>query len=144
MKRPLQIIGWSFLAYILSWILFFVFINNATGRWSYWAYSLWVIWKFLLPGVVMLGVLVSLLLDRKLPESLRTLWVIWGGVTTIVVAWISYDSWRLYLVQDDAPMGIIPDFNGFLCLVIAGILAFVAFLGSCLLRWLRKARDQVQ
>lgn len=132
MKRQLHIFLWGLAAYILSYFIFFAVVNESREPWAYWAYHGWVYAKFALPTLVLITSTLAAIRTRASQLPKRMMWISWGAVSTLVIAYISYDAWRLYLVQDDAPMGIIPDLNIVLCTIIAGFL----LLGFNTGRWI--------
>ena len=122
MKLQLKIFLWSLAAYVLSYVAFFAFVNESQADWSYWVYHGWVYGKFSLPTLTLIASTVASILTDNSRLKKRKMWISWGIVTTLVVVFLSHDSWRLYSIQDDAPMGIIPDFNIVFCAIVAGLL----------------------
>ena len=122
MKLQLHIFLWSIAAYVISWVLFFAFVNESRAEWSSWAYHGWVYGKFAYPSLILITSTIAFIFTDESRLRKRRMWISWGVVSTLVVAYLSYDAWRLYSVQDDAPMGIIPDFNIIFCGIVAGLL----------------------
>ena len=119
MKTQARIALWGLAVYICSWIIFFVVLNNSHARWSFYAYNAWVLAKFVFPSALVFFMIVASCLPRERGVRHRGLWLVWGLLTLPLIAYLSFDSWQLYIIQNDAPMGIIPDANAILCAILA-------------------------
>lgn len=138
MKRQLRILLWGFIAYILSYIVFFAFVNESRASWADTAYNVWTYGKFAMPLLVVVAMTGSAVFatGQELPD--RRLWMAWGLIATPVVAWLSYDAWIWYAGMNDAPAGLIPDLNFILCAFIGAFLAVGVRFASWIAAWLAK------
>ncbi len=62
----------------------------------------------------------------------------WGVLTLPMLAYISYDAWQFYIIQNDAPMGIIPDANAIFCVILATATYWILRIAWWVARGLKK------
>ncbi|MGA1870955.1 MAG: hypothetical protein ACMUJM_20655 [bacterium] len=129
MKKRLLIVTVAFSLYIISYILFFLFVNESHARWSYYAYYSWVYFKFALPSTLIFLMAVTYALDikhNKNPNSLKCILAFAIWVLSVAYTILNIYYWCR---MDDAPMGLIPDINLF-TIGIFSIIIFYALLLS--------------
>lgn len=72
--------------------------------------------------------------------SSRKPWIAFGILATALNGGLTWESWRLYRIQNDAPMGLIPDLNALVCLVADVLLIGLIFGIATLLGRSRRSK----
>ena len=115
----LKILGRTVFLYVVSWVAMYVLPIAP--------FVLIIRMHFLLPSVAAAAFLVIFMspMGRNLPR--RGTWVLFGICALLLNSFLSWEAWKLYRIQNDAPMGLIPDFNALFCLVADFLLMGVVF-----------------
>lgn len=90
-------------------------------------YFLAVQLRLMVPTAAAIVFLITIISAKGKVPAHRKEWIAFGVLATALNAWLSWDSWKLYLIQDDAPMGLIPDINAVGCLIMDLLILAIIF-----------------